>query len=70
MIQRFATIARRLNEDLHLRLHRTLTDIVSQLLRTHSAIECFFVALRSRGDDTVVFDYGCASRGRRLTVDG
>ncbi len=75
MVERLATIARRLDEDLHLRLHRRLANIVDERLRPHRAVIDFLVALRCGGNHAVLFDRhrvrpACFSWPRRAAPGG
>ena len=54
VVERLAPVARRLDEDLHLRLDRRLADVVGELLRAHGAVERRFVALRACRYDAVL----------------
>ena len=56
VIQRLAAHARRLNEDLHLRLDVRLPDVIGEGLGPHRAIDDLVLAPAGAGDDPILFD--------------
>ena len=50
VIERLAAVARGRDEDLHLRLHGRLADVVGERLRPHRAVVDLFLALAAGGD--------------------
>jgi hypothetical protein len=69
VVQRFAAIARSLDEDLHLRLDRGLADVIRELLRAHGAVEHGLIALRACRYDAVLLDHfaTAACNARRIS---
>ena len=69
VVQRLAPVARGLDEDLHLRLDRSLADVVGELLRTHGAVERRLVALRACRYDAVLLDHFAAAACNALRIN-
>ena len=68
VIERLASVARGLDEDLHLRLDGRLADVVRKLLRAHGAVERGFVALCVCRYDAVLLDHFTAAACNALRI--
>ena len=64
MVQRFAALPGRLNEDLHLILDVRLAHVVGETFRTHRPVDHFVVAAGGACNDAILFD----THGLDLTV--
>src|SRR5690606_16163099 len=61
VVQRLATPARGLDEDLHLRLHRALADILGQPAWPHGTVEHLVLARGYGIDDAILFQHGAGA---------
>src|SRR4029453_12253368 len=68
VVKRLLPVARGLDEDLHLRLHGLLADVVRELFRAHGAVNPRLLPLRACRYDAVLLDHFTAAACNALRI--